>query len=341
MSEIICYDVYDASRCTGWRIEKNVNGTITRFYHDRAAVIEEQNAADSTVATYVKIRDALDGTPDDGFVTFNPRVQMQRNGTNYFFHTDDLGSIVKVTDQAGSVVEQYLYRDFGQPLFFDGLGTNLNGSAIGNAYQFHGLRFDSESAFYLHVGGGDKFEVFDYPGAYATRPEDPRTGKFLTRDAGGGKLNALTYAANNPTSHSPRSFTVQYRETDFEFVSRLLEEEGIYHFFEQEAPRRGLVFKNDPVDPGGGGLWDPPAGGNAPLRAGSGIRHPWLINDLRRFDGWHGALTPRDEAWIEQWIKDLESLAGGPKEEPPPEPPTPPGPSLPERIKRLISDLPD
>src|SRR5437899_6833545 len=32
----------------------------------------------------------------------------------------------------------------------------------------------------------------------------------------------------------PRDFCVQYRETDFNFISRLMEQEGIYYFFEHE-----------------------------------------------------------------------------------------------------------
>src|SRR2546425_138256 len=39
--------------CLGRRIEKNVTGTITRFYYDGTEEIEEQNAGDATVATYV------------------------------------------------------------------------------------------------------------------------------------------------------------------------------------------------------------------------------------------------------------------------------------------------
>src|SRR5205823_6132971 len=31
--------------------------------------------------------------------------------------------------------------------------------------------------------------------------------------------------------YDPRDYCVQYRETDFNFASRLMEEEGIYYFF--------------------------------------------------------------------------------------------------------------
>jgi len=39
-----------------------------------------------------------------------------------------------------------------------------------------------------------------------------------------------------------REYVVQYRETDFQFVSRLLEREGIYYFFRHEKARHTLVL---------------------------------------------------------------------------------------------------
>jgi type VI secretion system secreted protein VgrG len=43
-------------------------------------------------------------------------------------------------------------------------------------------------------------------------------------------------------SHKPRVYCVQYRETDFNFVSRLMEEEGIAYFFEHEESKHTLVL---------------------------------------------------------------------------------------------------
>ncbi|HKX27932.1 MAG TPA: type VI secretion system tip protein TssI/VgrG [Blastocatellia bacterium] len=42
----------------------------------------------------------------------------------------------------------------------------------------------------------------------------------------------------------PREYCVQYRETDFNFVSRLMEEEGIFYFFEHTADKHTLVLAN-------------------------------------------------------------------------------------------------
>lgn len=43
-------------------------------------------------------------------------------------------------------------------------------------------------------------------------------------------------------SYAPREYCVQYRETDFNFLARLMEEEGIYFFFEYEKDKNVLVL---------------------------------------------------------------------------------------------------
>jgi len=42
--------------------------------------------------------------------------------------------------------------------------------------------------------------------------------------------------------HPKKGYTVQYRETDFNFVSRLMEQEGIYYFFEHYKDKHTLVL---------------------------------------------------------------------------------------------------
>lgn len=43
-------------------------------------------------------------------------------------------------------------------------------------------------------------------------------------------------------TYEPKEYTVQYRETDFNFVSRLLEQEGIYYFFKHENGKHIMVM---------------------------------------------------------------------------------------------------
>jgi type VI secretion system secreted protein VgrG len=54
------------------------------------------------------------------------------------------------------------------------------------------------------------------------------------------------YANRLTGTYSPREYTVQYRETDLNFISRLLEDEGIFYFFEHTADKHTLVLADQP-----------------------------------------------------------------------------------------------
>jgi type VI secretion system secreted protein VgrG len=47
-------------------------------------------------------------------------------------------------------------------------------------------------------------------------------------------------------TYEPWEYCVQYRETDFNFLSRLLEQEGIYYFFLHEADKHTMVLADAP-----------------------------------------------------------------------------------------------
>jgi RHS repeat-associated protein len=140
--------------------------------------IEEQDDTDATVATYVW------GNGIDEL------LEMDRGGQRHFYHADDLGSIRKVTDNSGAVVEQYRYDDYGVPMFLNGAGTVIPETQITNATLFTGRRYDAETGNYY----------------YRTRYLDPRVGRFTTRDTIGiwgdwaALGNGFTYVGNNPDS---------------------------------------------------------------------------------------------------------------------------------------------
>lgn len=46
-------------------------------------------------------------------------------------------------------------------------------------------------------------------------------------------------------SYAPRPYVIQYDETDFDFVQRLMEDEGIYFFFDQSGAVEKLVLADD------------------------------------------------------------------------------------------------
>jgi len=46
-------------------------------------------------------------------------------------------------------------------------------------------------------------------------------------------------------NYAPREYCVQYRETDLQFISRLLEQEGIFYFFGHSEDKHLLIFGDD------------------------------------------------------------------------------------------------
>ena len=168
---------YDAF---GRRTRKSVSGPgsgFTGYVYDHAHRVIEEVASNGTVqATYVYGAGA------------DERISMSRGGSNYVFHVDDLGSVVKVTDSAGQIVESYEYADYGEPTIRNGAGAVITQSAIGNPYRFTGREYDPETGLYF----------------YRARYMDPLAGRFISRDPAGiwgdaeNLGNPLAYVGNNP-----------------------------------------------------------------------------------------------------------------------------------------------
>jgi type VI secretion system secreted protein VgrG len=60
-------------------------------------------------------------------------------------------------------------------------------------------------------------------------------------------LGFQEYALRLYGSFAPREYCVQYRETDFNFVSRLMEECGIFYYFEHTDSEHRMILANDPA----------------------------------------------------------------------------------------------
>ncbi len=52
----------------------------------------------------------------------------------------------------------------------------------------------------------------------------------------------VDFQLNLQRTYEPRNYCVQYRETDFNFISRILEEEGIFYFFTHEEGKHTMVL---------------------------------------------------------------------------------------------------
>lgn len=59
-------------------------------------------------------------------------------------------------------------------------------------------------------------------------------------------LQGFSFQLSLQGTFEPRDYCVQYRETDFDFASRLMEEEGIYYYFKHDESGAKMVLGNSP-----------------------------------------------------------------------------------------------
>ena len=80
-------------------------------------------------------------------------------------------------------------------------------------------------------------------------------------------LSGLEVTYELSGTYYPRDYCVQYRESDFDFVSRLMEEEGIYYFFNHNDGHHQMVVTDtrNPVVPGQSNIiYEEVVGGSRP-----------------------------------------------------------------------------
>jgi len=130
----------------GRRIEKHVNGTITRYVYDLEDILFEYNGNNELTARY---------THGPGI---DDPIAMDRGGQSYLYHTDGLGSITQITDSSKQPVASYTYDAFGNI-------TSQTGD-LTNSYTYIGREYDPESGLYY----------------YRARHYDPKIGRFLQPD---------------------------------------------------------------------------------------------------------------------------------------------------------------
>lgn len=175
------YDVF------GRRVEKALTGggpsSTALYFYSGWQVCEEQRATGTTEATTIYGNEI-----DEALI----RTEYSPGPVAYFYHADDLGSVVAVSDVTGAVLERVEYRDYGVALFSDANDLPAPSSLIDNPVLFTGRRLDAETGYY----------------DYRTRYLDPAVGRFMTRDVIGiwgdpyNLGNGTAYLNNNPTSRT-------------------------------------------------------------------------------------------------------------------------------------------
>ena len=147
------------------------------------------------------------------------------------------------SESAGSDGALDADRILGHPLT-----VTLNGANGGGARHINGIITE-----FAQVGFGERFHEYRAvlrPALWLlTRRADCRVFQKKTTP----EIVADVCTQAGATSHRlalsgrymPWDFRVQYRETDFDFVSRLLEHEGIFYYFEHSARGHTLVLSDD------------------------------------------------------------------------------------------------
>lgn len=197
---------YDA---LGRRIEKNVDGAITRYVYDGSAILLEFDSANTLAARY-----------SHGPGIDRP-LAMERGGQSYFYLSDHQGSVRYLTDAAGAQVNRYEYDSFGRLLVRD--------ENVANPYAFTGREYDPESSLYY----------------FRARYYDPQVGRFLSEDPlgySGGDPNFYGYVGNDPLNRTDPNGLLFWDIVDVVFFAW-----SLHDFIECPSLETGLSLLLDTV----------------------------------------------------------------------------------------------
>jgi len=159
---------YDAF---GRRAEKEINGSVTKYYYYKDRVIEVVDSNGESVKF-------IHGEED-------LRVAMISDSL-YYFHQDDKMSITALTNQEGDVVEYYSYSPYGELSVFSPIRELRASSVKENIFLYTASEYDFESGLYY----------------MRARHYSPELGRFLQRDPVSFRdgLNLYQYARSNPVN---------------------------------------------------------------------------------------------------------------------------------------------
>ncbi|PEW11686.1 hypothetical protein CN440_14045 [Bacillus cereus] len=154
------------------RIEKSVNGQVTRYFYDGDSInpLYETDGSGTVLRQYV-------------YSTSGTRLAMKSKGQTLYYHYNPRGDVVAMTDQNREVVATYEYDSWGNVL-----KSEVKGIAADNPFGYAGYMYDKEIGMYYLIA----------------RYYNPDHGVFLSVDPDPGDeddpvtMNGYTYADNNP-----------------------------------------------------------------------------------------------------------------------------------------------
>ncbi|MDN6882068.1 type VI secretion system tip protein TssI/VgrG [Variovorax sp. CAN2819] len=170
-------------------------------------------------------------TPLGAALQFHRLVGREALSQPYVFEVDLLGDSNAIDPKAllGQVATVSMQTESGAPRYLAGIVTRLGLSQEDARQSFYRMRLRP----WLWL---------------ATRRSDSRIFQEQTvPDILNAVLGRYGHPVEQKLSRSYRTwnYCVQYNESDFAFVSRLCEHEGIYYYFRHEAAQHVLVFADD------------------------------------------------------------------------------------------------
>jgi RHS repeat-associated protein len=170
------------------------------YFWDGWQTVEETNTSGVVQKRYVwseGIDEILKATLPDAADIDGDTITAEQ--VDLYYHHNSLGSVVAVTDAAGTVKESYRYSAFGTPTIYSAAGSVISTTAVKQPFMFTGARYDFEEGSGLYQM---RFRYYD-----------PVVGRFVSRDPLGlwgdpsQNGNGQAYCGHDPVNRTDRHGT--------------------------------------------------------------------------------------------------------------------------------------
>lgn len=147
-----------------------------------------------------------------------------RYSLNVYATTGDLS----LKDVVGNAATLNILRPGEEPVWISGIVTRFSQTSSATDLTNYRLVIEPWTWFLTHRSNCRIFQEMSVPD--------------ILKDIFDGAGFSGNYIDELSESYQPRVYCVQYRETDFNFVSRLMAQEGIYYYFRYEDGEHKLVL---------------------------------------------------------------------------------------------------